>query len=418
MSRLTKWHSCRLGLAPVTFVDGDRSAKYPKRAEFVAKGIPFLNAESISNGRLDASKANHIPEEKFAEITKGRLLCGDLILTTRGNGVGKPAFYSSTLPALINAQLLIIRPDQEHLHPGFLYYSFCNPPFQSQLQNFRSGSAQPQLPITALRELEFTFPPLSAQRKIASVLSTYDDLIENNTHRIAILETMAQTIYREWFVEFRFPGHKKVKLVDSTLGKIPDGWEAKCLSECCDLVMGQSPSSTLYNETGEGLPFHQGVTNFGDRYPTHSVFTTALNRLAESGDVLFSVRAPVGRLNIADTKIVVGRGVSAIRRKDGNQIFLFHQLKEQFKDEDMMGGGTIFKSVTKEDMQKIGFICPPPSILAAFEDAVGAGFQSYHNLTKRNRLLRKTRDLLLPKLISSQLDVEDLDIENGEAVTD
>ena len=289
---------------------------------------------------------------------------------------------------------------------------------QADIKGYITGAAQPKLSQANLKRIALTAPPYPVQRKIAGVLSAYDDLIENNTRRIAILEEMAQAIYREWFVNFRFPGHEKIKLVNSPLGKIPEGWKVERLADACSLTMGQSPSSEFYNENGDGLPFHQGVTNFGERYPTHVTYTTVTNRLAENGDVLFSVRAPVGRLNIADTQLVVGRGVSAIRHKQGKQVFLFHQLREKFKEEDTMGGGTIFKSVTKEDMQKIELICPLPQLVSDFEEAVGGHFSLYHNLTKRNRLLRQARDLLLPKLISGQLDVEELDIDTGEPLVE
>jgi len=162
---------------------------------------------------------------------------------------------------------------------------------------------------------------------------------------------MAQMIYREWFVHFRFPGHEKVNMVKSKLGMIPDGWEVKTLWDICIIVMGQSPKSEFYNEDGNGLPFHQGVTDFGNRFPTDRVYCTVQNRIAEDRDILFSVRAPVGGINLANKRIVVGRGLCAIRSKTGNQAFVFQQLKEKFKEPDTMGGGTIFKSVTKEDIQ-------------------------------------------------------------------
>src|SRR4029077_19757019 len=154
------------------------------------------------------------------------------------------------------------------------------------------------------------------------ILSAYDDLIENNLRRIRILEEMARSIYREWFVSFRFPGHENAKRVDSPLGPIPEGWEVKKLGDVCQLTMGQSPKSEFYNKSGEGRPFHQGVTDFGERFPTDRLFCTARGRIAEAGDILFSVRAPVGRMNIADKKIIIGRGLSAIRHIASHQAFL------------------------------------------------------------------------------------------------
>ncbi len=107
------------------------------------------------------------------------------------------------------------------------------------------------------------YPPLPTQHKIAAILSAYDDLIENNARRIAILEEMAQSLYKEWFVHFRFPGREKISMVESEMGRIPEGWEVRKLGDICLITMGQSPPSQFYNETGNGLSFHQGVSNFG-----------------------------------------------------------------------------------------------------------------------------------------------------------
>src|SRR5690606_12121295 len=136
--------------------------------------------------------------------------------------------------------------------------------------------------------------------------------------------------------------HEHHPCVASSLGAIPEGWEVKKLKDVCCLTMGQSPKSEFYNEHGEGTAFHQGVTDFGDRFPTDRLFCTAEGRIAHEGDILFSVRAPVGRLNIANKKIVLGRGLSAIRHKDGQQAFLWEQLRNRFTKDDMMGNGAIF----------------------------------------------------------------------------
>ena len=253
-------------------------------------------------------------------------------------------------------------------------------------------------------------PPLPVQRRIAGILSAYDELMENSQRRIRLLEAMARALYREWFVHFRFPGHEKHPRAASPLGDIPKGWEVKKLKDACRLTMGQSPKSEFYNERGEGQPFHQGVTNFGERFPTDRLFCTVEGRLAEAGDILFSVRAPVGRMNIADKKIVIGRGLSAIRHKDGHQAFLWEQLRNRFTEDDMMGNGAIFAAVTKDDMQGIELICPPlPLVVAAAKH-----FEPIHSelgaLNKKIQNLRRTRDLLLPRLLSGQVNLRD---QNG-----
>ncbi len=142
------------------------------------------------------------------------------------------------------------------------------------LAHQNTAGAVPGLNRNALHLLPVCIPPLTTQHKIAAILSAYDDLVENNTRRIAILEEMAQSLYREWFVHFRFPGHEKKRTVESTLGRIPEGWEVVKLGDMCAITMGQSPSSEFYNTKGEGLPFHQGVSDFGERFPTDRIYCT------------------------------------------------------------------------------------------------------------------------------------------------
>jgi len=150
-------------------------------------------------------------------------------------------------------------------------------------------------------------------------------------------------------VHYRYPGHENDRVVDSgtELGEVPEGWGVKTLEDLCELIVGQSPKSEFYNETGDGLPFHQGVKDFGSRFPTTTTWCLVQKRIAAEGDILFSVRAPVGRINISNCKMIIGRGLHAIRSKTGNQVFIFEQLKDKFQEEDSMGSGTIYKSVTK-----------------------------------------------------------------------
>ena len=181
------------------------------------------------------------------------------------------------------------------------------------------------------------------------------------------------------------------------------------LKDVCRLTMGQSPKSEFYNESGEGQPFHQGVTDFGNRFPTDRLFCTVEGRIAEAGDILFSVRAPVGRMNIADKKIIIGRGLSAIRHNDDQQAFLWEQLRNRFTEDDMMGNGAIFAAVTKDDMQGIEILCPPTTLVDRAEKHFVSLHDEVGNLTRQVKNLRRTRDLLLPRLLSGQIALDELE---------
>jgi len=355
---------------------------------------------------------------KASNARSRTLEVGDIVFEVSGGSKDQPVgrslllddarlakFQGSVIPASFCKR---ITPNQTSIHPRFLLAHL-------QLAWADRRIVQWQVQSTGISNFNFEaflddfvieLPPLPIQRRIAGILSAYDELIENSQRRIKILESMARALYREWFVHFRFPGHESVPRVPSPLGEIPQGWEVKRLKDVCRLTMGQSPKSEFYNEDGNGVVFHQGVTDFGDRFPSDRLFCTADGRMAEPGDILFSVRAPVGRMNIANKQIMLGRGLSAIRHQNGYQAFLWEQLRNRFTKDDMMGNGSIFASVTKEDMQGIDLVCPPNPIV---EDAT-THFEPLHTelatLSQQIQNLRRTRDLLLPRLLSGQIDME------------
>ena len=290
----------------------------------------------------------------------------------------------------------------EKVDKRFIYYVFNSPIFRAQVKGSATGATVRHTAPERIYQCKVPCPTdIDIQRHIADILSAYDDLIENNNRRIALLEESMRLQYREWFVRLRFPGHEHVNIVDG----LPEGWRKKPLEEVSDLTMGQSPPSDTYNTNGDGLPFHQGVTGFGDRFVNHDTFCTQFNRIAEPGDILFSVRAPVGRINITLDRVIIGRGLSAIRSKTGDQSFLFYQLKDHFFKEDMLGGGAIFASVTKKELSGEFLLVPRNGIVREFERISQPVDQQIVNLHLQNCRLTEARDLLLPRLMSGEIQV-------------
>lgn len=379
---------------------------------FVDDGIPVIRGSNLTDDltRFVPKGFVFVSKEQALKYRAQHVMTGDLVFTCWGT-IGQVGFIPEQGPYpeyIISNKQLKLRPNRNLTHPLYLFYYFASPQMVAHIKARAIGAAVPGINLGILKNLEVVLPPLDTQSRIASILSAYDDLIENSTRRIAILEEMARRIYEEWFIRFRFPGHENVKMVDSELGKIPEGWEIKTLGEYAFITMGQSPKSEFYNQDGNGLPFHQGVTDFGRHFPTHRMYCTAQARIAEYGDILMSVRAPVGRINLAPSKMVIGRGLCAMRSKSGQQRFLLHLLLEKFREEDSMGNGAIFKAVTKDEVYGICFPLPSLKLLNQFETAVEPFLGEIENLTKKNSNLRKTRDFLLPKLISGEIDVSKL----------
>ena len=305
---------------------------------------------------------------------------------------------------LTNQQINSVIVNKEN-SPKFVYYLLRA--YEPIIFSYNSGIDTPIVPKSVFEKIEVKLPSKKLQEKIAAILSAYDDLIENNQRRIALLEKMAEEIYREWFVRLRFPGHEKVRFFKG----VPQGWRPSCLGNIAKFTMGQSPSSEFYNEVGNGLPFHQGVGTYGERFPRTVTYCSEDGRRAHSGDILFSVRAPVGRLNIADQEMIIGRGLAAIRHKKEHNSYLYYLLKTAFANEDIIGNGSIFNSVGKDELAKFPVFEPEPSLVERFDAMVSKIDKQITMLMQATECSKSSRDALLPRLISGKLSVEDLDIQ-------
>ncbi|PQJ81483.1 hypothetical protein BTO16_02345 [Polaribacter glomeratus] len=306
-----------------------------------------------------------------------------------------------------STEYFVFRGKKDITDTDFVYYLSKTHWFQQNAINSMVGSSGRQRADAGfVKSIKINLPPLKTQRKIASILSGYDDLIENNLKRIKLLEEQAQQTYEEWFVRFKFHGYENVE-IDAVSG-LPVGWEKVKLVECANLVMGQSPKSEFYNNEEKGLPFHQGVKDYGLRFPTNSSWSTQGNRIAEEDSILFSVRAPVGRLNVAIEKLIIGRGLASINHKKHWNSFLLYQLQNIFYEDNLMGGGAIYNSVTKKDVERIEILHATEEINIQFNHLTSNIDKQIKNLTKQNQHLKEARDILLPRLMSGLVDVESL----------
>ena len=296
---------------------------------------------------------------------------------------------------------VLLRPNKQLVDPNFLTYFLLAPKQQYGLIGTANGATVSHVNLPTIRNLIVELPNITIQRKIGNILSAYDNLIENNQKQIKLLEEAAQRLYKEWFVDLRFPGYENTKIVDG----VPEGWERKRLVDIADVVMGQSPKSEFYNKEKKGLPFHQGVGSYGSRFVVDDVYSSSVTRIAEAGSILFSVRAPVGRLNFTKNKIIIGRGLAAINHKEKCQSFLFYMLKEQFFKDDILGNGSIFASISKDELLNQKFVIPQDKLMRKFDVIVSAIDCKIACADSQIKLLTQARDRLLPKLMSGEIEV-------------
>lgn len=388
------WPECRLD--ELGYVSRGRSRHRPRDEPSLYGGqYPFIQTADIKHADLYVTSHSQTYNENG--LAQSRMWPKDTLCITIAASIAETAllFYDACFPDSVIGFIA----DPSKCDVRYIKYHFDI--VKTRYQQVAQGAAQDNLSQSKLLSFTIPTPPLPVQQKIADILSSYSILIANNNRRIVLLEESIHLLYREWFVRLRFPGCEGIKIVEG----VPEGWMKKPLGEVCEITMGQSPPSEYYNTYGEGLPFHQGVKDFGSRFVSHTTYCTQLNRIAEPKDILCSVRAPVGRLNITLDKIIIGRGLSAIRNIQGFQSFQYYQLKSHFFQEDMIGGGAIFASVTKKQLSDQEMLVPPENIIQAFEEIAVPVDQQIANLHTQNQKLTLARDLLLPRLMNGEISV-------------
>lgn len=365
-------------------------------------GYYFISCKDIFDGQINYKNARQITKADFEETHKRTMLEVDDILLTNSGTIGRMAFVTdreATTKTTFQKSVAIIKPDKQKVLPRYLYYQLQN--CVPQFINSSNGSAQKNLLLSTMRTFQIEIEEnREKQEKITNTLSAYDDLIENNQRQIKLLEEAAQRLYKEWFVDLCFPGHENTEIVDG----VPEGWNEKTLSQVANVIMGQSPKSEFYNSEKKGLPFHQGVGSYGVRFVMDDIYSTSYTRIAEPNSILFSVRAPVGRLNITKNKVVIGRGLAAINQTDGCQSYLYYLLKNKFFKDNIVGNGSIFASVSKDELLNQKFLIPERNLMMQFEKIVSQMDKQIENLDSKNKKLIEARDRLLPKLMSGEVE--------------
>lgn len=400
-----------------------------KVENFIDSGVPVLNGSNLSGVKLNEDDFKYVSEEKAISLKKANARAGDIVITHRGT-LGQISYIPNDSrfdKYVISQSQFRVRFDSNKVDPVFITYYFHTNEGQKRLLANKSYVGVPALAqaTTNFRRIEIPLPNLTSQQKIAKVLSALDAKIELNNRINAELEAMAKLLYDYWFVQFDFPmtaaqaaalgkPHLKGQPYKSSGGKmvfnpilkrvIPEGWEAGTLRDIAHIVMGQSPPGESYNLGGEGCLFFQGSTDFGWRFPTARQFTTQPTRFAKEGDILLSVRAPVGTMNIAPSYCAIGRGLSALRSKTEHDTYLW-SVMSYFKQifDRRNADGTTFGSINKDDLHALMVVMPEAVIVESFEGKVRAGNKMIATNQKQNQELTTLRDWLLPMLMNGQI---------------
>ena len=395
-----------------------------KTAPTQEDGYPSIRTPNIGRGRFILDGVNRVSEETYRQWTRRAVpQPGDLIMA-REAPVGNVAIIPSGLRPCLGQRTLLIRPDRTKVEPSYLNYFLNGPQGQGLIHAKTNGATVPHLNMKDVRTMDLPeFPPLHVQQRIAGILSAYDELIENSQRRIKILESMARALYREWFVHFRFPGHENHPRVASPLGEIPQGWEVNKLGDVADTFRGRSYRSVDLADEG-GLPFlnlkcldrdggfrRSGLKRYTGEFKDIHV--------AKKGDIVMAVtdmtqeRRIVARAALVPTLDnefgIFSMDLVRIEPKpELPKAFLYSFLRySSFADEvKQHANGANVLHLSPDRITDYRFAAPPTDLMSRFASFVAPVVEEIDTLANKIDNLRRTRDLLLPRLLSGQIEVE------------
>ena len=358
--------------------------------KWTANGKIVIRNKNIKHGKIDFSSPSYTDDEHFAQrIKRAKPQPGDIIIT-REAPIGDVGMIPENTECCLGQRMVLLRANQSVCDNFYLLYSLQSLYVQHQISwSEGTGTTVSNLRIPHLEQIQIPYLPLEQQAKISSVLRALEEKIENNRRLNDNLQQQAMSLYAEMFL-------------NSSDSNVTSG----TLSDIAVITMGQSPSGSSYNEDGVGEVFYQGRAEFGFRFPKRRLFTTEPKRMAEAGDVLLSVRAPVGDLNIAYERCCIGRGLGAIHSKTDHSSFVLYTMFALRSQLDVFNGeGTVFGSINRDALNAIPIDIPPVTEIDQFEVVAHPIDELIRANYEENCRLEAIRDSLLPKLMSGEIDV-------------
>ena len=381
------WQECKLGDLATKI--GSGATPRGGSNSYKSEGISLIRSQNVLDLQFTLNGLAFIDDIQAAALKNVTLEPNDILLNITGDSVARVCKVpNNILPARVNQHVAIIRTDINKLLPNFLLYNLIAQK-EELLSQSEIGATRRAITKGMIEKFQIPVPPLPEQKAIASVLSSLDDKIDLLHRQNKTLEAMAETLFRQWFVEEAEEDWEE--------GKIPDEF---------DFIMGQSPHGSSFNEDGIGTPMFQGNADFQFRFPKRRVFSTEPKRFAEEYDTLISVRAPVGAQNMAIEKCCIGRGVAAFRYKNNNifYTYTYFKLRSLMKEiKEFNHTGTVFGSIGKADFENFDIILPPKIIVEKFQVDVKPIDDKIISNSGQIYNLEKLRDTLLPKLMNGEV---------------
>lgn len=392
-------------LEDLGFLGRGKSRHRPRNDDSLFGGrYPFIQTGEVKAAEFYINSYEATYNEKGLEQSK-LWNPGTLLITIAAN-IAETAILD--MKACFPDSIIGFIPDEDKADVRYIKYYIDT--IKLRMQNISKGTTQDNLSLEKLRSIDFEVPKVETQQKIASILSAFDDLIENNTRRLAILEEMARLIYREWFVHYRYPGYENDRLVDSgtELGDVPEGWSVKKLLDVCELQTGKALKSKQFNEKGIGtkaVRIRDVNTNSSTTF-TDEEFDEKY--VVKNGDILVGMDGEFHMCRWADGKSVLVQRVARFRPKkefELSKYFYFWAIKKPIDFFNRTITGTTVAHLGKKHIETIEVVLPPKEMWNKVNQLLDPLYEQELILRKKNKKLKEARDLLLPKLISGNIDI-------------
>ena len=396
---MSEWTKVKLKDCCHSISDGDHLP--PPKSD---SGVPFVTIANIdATNQIDFGNSMFVPYEYYYNLNDIRKAKFNDILYSVVGSFGKPVLIKENKPFAFQRHIAILRPNNGIVDSRFLYYVMLCRDFYMQADTVAIGAAQRTISLTALRNMEVELPPMEIQHRIATILSRYDSLIENYQKQIKLLEEAAQRLYKEWFVDFRFPGHENTNIVDG----VPEGWEKKSIGEIGEYLNGFAFKPSDWQELGKPIikikEMGNGVTN---ETPRNSGERVPAKYLIKAGDLLFSWSATLmviiwsgeeGWLNQHLFKVTPVKGI--------DREFLLQSISNTIVEFQNLTTGSTMKHIQRNKLDQVFVNVPNAEIMKRYSDISEKTRSNILSLQSQLRLLTEARDRLLPKLMSAEIGV-------------
>ncbi len=405
---MSEWKKVKLKGCCHSISDGDHLP--PPKSD---SGVPFVTIANIdATNHIDFGNTMFVPFEYYNSLNEIRKAkCNDILYSVVGS-FGKPVLIKEDKPFAFQRHIAILRPNNEIADSRFLYYVMLSRDFYMQADTVAIGAAQRTISLTALRNMVVELPSLETQHRIATILSRYDSLIENNQKQIKLLEEAAQRLYKEWFIDLHFPGYENTNIIDG----VPEGWEKKKVSDVCQTVGGGTPSTKVaeYYDNGNikwvtptDITRSNCLCLFDtDKKITEEGLAHSSAKMLPPETILMTSRASVGYFGIYDCKVCTNQGfISCIPNDNSYQMYLLYNLMNRVEEIRQKAGGSTYLEISKSVFRNFDIVLPNRVVLESFQEQSHKMLDCMRQIASQLRLLTEARDRLLPKLMSGEIEI-------------